>query len=109
MLNIDLKPLGRVRNMIQAVSLDISYAYDDLVFVEPNAFLIRFDLKDPSKIYIHFNVDCEEGEATRLLKALSQLATKEGLILVEECKYDMSSNEETEEIELRFVEGYYVD
>ena len=102
MMNTNLKPIGRVKNIVEEIGLDISYAYDDLVFVEHNPFLLRFDLKKASKVYLHFNVDCETDKAKKIESTLNAAAKKEGLLLINDSKFSLSSKEETEEIEIKF-------
>jgi hypothetical protein len=65
-----LKPLGKVREMIQSTGLDISHFYDDLVIADHSVFIIRFDEISESKIHLYFNHDCEEKEKRRLYRCL---------------------------------------
>lgn len=37
-----LKPLGRVKDIVEAAGMTISYVYEDLVFIDHNAFLLQF-------------------------------------------------------------------
>ena len=41
-----LPPVGKVMNWLEAAGFTVSYLYEDLVFVESNAFLIHFDQSD---------------------------------------------------------------
>ena len=55
-----LPPVGKVMNWLEASGFTVSYLYEDLVFVESNAFLIRFEqAEDPQEILIHINTECE--------------------------------------------------
>lgn len=101
-MNTELKPYAKVNDIIEAVELHITYEYDDLVFVEHNPFIIRFDLDEPSRIYLHFNVDCEPEAVESLSAALIANAKQRGLDLFVDKKYTMVPKEENDELELHF-------
>lgn len=102
MKNIELRPLGKAQAMVEAVRLDVTYAYDDLVFVEHNPFLLRFDTEEASRMFLHFNVDCEAEELVKLQKKLVIAAENEGIDLETASKYTLLPNEETSELEIHF-------
>lgn len=102
-MNTSLKPLDKILQIVEALSLNVTYEFDDLVFVEHNAFLIRFDQVDPAKIYLHFNMDCEAPEAVKLEKALILLAKDKALVLTPDRRYTMETDEETNEIKILFM------
>ena len=97
-------PLGRVLNIIEPTSLEVTYNYDDLVFVEHNPFIIRFDDKDSQLIYLHFNNNLEAVEAERLTTILNKSTLNEGLKLKLDKKFTLTANEQTEEIEIKFIQ-----
>ena len=49
-----LKPLGVVKEIVEAAGMGISYVYDDLVFIDHNALLLQFAGND-WEILIHIN------------------------------------------------------
>lgn len=67
-----LKPLGLVKTMVEAAGMGISYAYDDLVFLEHNSFLLQFTDND-HEIMVHVNSEADEatvhGDIERLQEA----------------------------------------
>ncbi len=40
------RELGLVREVLTAAGMDISYAYEDLIFLEHNGFLLQFTEKE---------------------------------------------------------------
>ena len=62
-MTTQIRPLGKVRDIVQATGLDIAYAYDDLVFSENSVFVIRFDENIAEKLHLYFNVDCHPSES----------------------------------------------
>ena len=55
-----LKPLGMVKTIVEAAGMGISYAYDDLVFLEHNSFLLQFTGND-HEITVHVNSEADEA------------------------------------------------
>jgi len=65
-----LKKLGVVKNIVESVGMGIGHAYDDLVFLDHNAFLLRFSDEEDTVI-IHCNSKADKAalkEATAILK-----------------------------------------
>jgi len=96
-----LPPVGKVMNWLEAAGFTISYLYEDLVFVESNAFLIHFDQSEPPEIQILTNSECDSVKAAEL----------EGLLLTEAQKHEIKpvsagrftlSQKNDEEIDIRF-------
>lgn len=96
-----LYPLGKVMNWIEASGFTVSYFYEELVFIESNAFLIRFDEHDPGKITFHINSECDLSNAVALEKKLIKEAKNHGLHPVKGGQFNLSQKEE-EEIEILF-------
>lgn len=65
-----LPPVGKVANWLEAAGFEVSYLYEDLIFVESNAFLIRFEQSDPQGILIYTNSECEKAKASALVQLL---------------------------------------
>lgn len=96
--------LELVRQIIKEASgLDVSYAYDDLVFAEHGVFIIQYDGIDESRLYCYFHKDCmtsyKEGIEAKLKAAAK----------ARDCKMSMRGNfviapsEKEEEIQIEFV------
>ncbi len=99
----ELKSLGKARSIVeQATQLKVTYAYDDLVFIEHNPFLLRFDVEKSDQMFLHFNVDCEDTEVEKLEKALTNVAKKEGMALTKAEPYELFAPKNKYEIEVRF-------
>jgi len=53
-------------NWLEAAGFTVSYLYEDLVFIESNAFLIHFDKSEPPEIQILTNSECNSEKAAEL-------------------------------------------
>ena len=43
---MSFRPLGIAKEIIEATGLNVTYTYDDLVFIEHNPIIIQFDDKN---------------------------------------------------------------
>lgn len=96
-----LRPLGLVKEVIEAMSLDLTYAYDDLVFVEHNAFMFRFN-ETAASVELLFNKECPQEEVENLAPIIIAKGMERGLIVVNSGWYSLTQNEEDETISLQF-------
>lgn len=67
-----MRPLGVVKEIVESVGMSISYAYEDLVFLAPNALLLQFTDND-ELVLIHINIEAARdivgGDIARLREA----------------------------------------
>lgn len=102
MVNYEFKPLGKALNIVESTSFEATQTFDDLILVENNPFIIRFNMSDANKLHLHFNVDCEEQEIEKLAEIMTKSAQKEGLVLQPDSRFSMKPIENTSEVELCF-------
>ncbi|MFP4314696.1 MAG: hypothetical protein ACOC24_01190 [Desulfovibrionales bacterium] len=91
--------LGVLREIVEALGLEITYAYDDLVFVSHNPFLLQFG----APLGLYFNRQCPPEDADLLEKTLQNEAGSRGVTLQRKGWYAMEQSLE-EEITLRFFQ-----
>lgn len=96
-----LPPVGKVMNWLEAAGFTVSYLYEDLVFVESNAFLIHFDKSDPPEIQILTNTECDSEKSSELESLLLEEATRHEIEPVKGGKFTLSQKND-EEINIRF-------
>ena len=100
-MSISLPPVGKVMNWLEAAGFTVSYLYEDLVFVESNAFMIHFDQSDSPEIQILTNTDCDSAKAAALEKLLMAEAPKHELEPVSGGRFTLSQKND-QEIDIRF-------
>ena len=101
-MSIQFRPLGKVREMVQAIGFDVSYAYDDLVFSDHSLFIIQFDDKRTDVLKLFINADCVMQESKRVEKLLGAEAQLAGLIIEKKGTFSINQKEGTEELEVMF-------
>lgn len=101
-MTIPFRPLSDVKMILEEAGTDITYAYDDLIFVDHTAYLLQFDDEKPSNLKIYFNTDIEKTEAEQTELKLTPLLAKRKMNLVKAGRFQLKQKEESEEIEILF-------
>lgn len=69
--------LEKIRTIIkEATHLDVSYAFDDLVFPDHSTFLIQFDDENENNYFCYFReemTEAEKSEITDKLKVVCEM------------------------------------
>ncbi|NTV45884.1 MAG: hypothetical protein HGB11_05055 [Chlorobiales bacterium] len=99
---IPIRPLGPVLELVQELGHDVTYAYEDLVFVNHNAFL--FQLDDKGKVVsLFFNQECPEKEANKITESVVMTAAGRGFNVVRKGNYALSQKTD-DNLEIQFFE-----
>ncbi len=95
-----LRPLGIVMEIIKELGHEITYAYDDLVFIDHNDFLLQFTAESGS-LDLFFNTECPADEADAIAGNIVPEAAKKGLNVNRKGTYSMSEAPD-ESLEIAF-------
>jgi hypothetical protein len=96
------RDLEKVRQIIKyATNLDVMYAYDDLVFPEHSAFIIKFDDEDQNNFFCYFHKDCIAEDQSKLLENLQQAGNHKSCKLLFKGIFDLK--QKGEEVEIHFL------
>ncbi len=68
-----MKLLGVVKNIVETAGMGISYAYEDLIFLEHNSFLLQFTDND-QEVLVHINNEADEATVNRDIGKLQEVA-----------------------------------
>ncbi len=101
-MNVPFRPITRVLEMIQAIGLDITHMYEDLVFVESNAFILRMEDRGED-VTVFFNHESEEQSRLLVLEQLTSAAKEQKLKITCGGTFEMVPRED-EQIDIRFCE-----
>ena len=88
-----LNPLGTIMELVESVSagpipMKVAYAYEDLVFMEHNAFLLQFAPK-ADEVLLHRNVAADMDEIEESIAALNSAAAARGIIILKGSLYSL--------------------
>ncbi len=96
------RPLGTVKQILEELGIDITYAYEDLVFIQHNPVLLQFG-EVGEMLFLYANVDAEPDVAEQLFAAIQVKAVANGMTLVRRGKYRINEGEENN-ISIEFIE-----
>lgn len=94
------KPLGVVKDIVESAGMAISYAYEDLVFLEHNSFLLQFTDNDQTMV-VHVNSEADQDTVSGDIATLQSQAMNFAMSFVLGEKYTLSQDGE-ESIRLEF-------
>lgn len=95
------RALGLVREALTTAGMELSYAYEDLIFLEHNGFLLQFT-DNEAELLIHTNSDANEDEVAGAIALLQVKATEVGLTFNRRGRYRLTQVEGEEKIQLQF-------
>jgi len=99
---MSLKPLGIITEIVEAAGMGISYAYEDLVFLEHNAFLLEFTAND-QELLLHSNSEAVESEIRDSIARLKKMAADNGMIFTDGGLYTLTQADD-ENIRIEFFD-----
>ena len=98
---MSLRPLGKVKELVESIGMGMSFAYEDLVFLEHNAFILQFG-EDDNALIVHANEEADPQELAASLTNLEKAASSYALQIVHGNAYRLSQTSE-EKITLEFL------
>ena len=101
-MTLAYRPLGVVKQLLEEIGLEITYAYEDLIFIRHNPILLQFG-KAGDILFFYVNVETSEEEAGELFRGIQAKASGEGITLLHRGRYRLSEAE-GENLSLEFVE-----
>ncbi|VGO22410.1 hypothetical protein [Pontiella sulfatireligans] len=96
-----IKPLGKITALLADLGLEVTYAYDDLVFVQECAFLLQFT-DDPVQLNLFTNTECHPDEANSVAAEIVLEFDGAGFCVTPAGRYSLAEGPEST-IELQFL------
>lgn len=97
-----IRHIEKVRTILKdAAGLEVSYAYDDLIFPQHSEFLLRFDDANPDNYFCHFHVDCDTEEKHRLFQSLSTACKMHSCTLTSKDSFTLKAD--GNEVQIHFL------
>jgi len=100
-----LKPLGIIKEMLDGIGFEITYAYEDLIFFEHNAFLLQMG-KTGEEVKLYFNTDSSIEKRVDITNLLKECGRQYRFMVDRKGTYSVLQNECHENFQLQFFEGH---
>lgn len=97
-----IRQLGIVKEIVESAGMGISYTYEDLVFIEHNAFLLQFTSND-NELLIHINQEADGSVIQGDIARLKAEASTKKMIFRDGTYYTISQGDD-ENINLEFAD-----
>lgn len=102
-MTIPYRPLGLIKEMIDTVGLEVTYVYEDLVFIQHNAFLLQMG-EQGEDIGVRFNTESTPQARIELIARLERAGSPLNLIITEQGLFQLSHEEGEENFQIEFLE-----
>ena len=89
----DPKPLGIITAILADLGLEVTYAYDDLVFIQHSAFLLQLT-DEPKTLKLFTHSDCDVKEANTVVSNIVLSFDQSGFIVNPSGRYTLKQNED---------------
>jgi hypothetical protein len=87
------RPLGKITAMLAELHLEVTYAYDDLIFVQDSAFILQFT-EDPAQLKLFINTECDPAEANNAASDIILEFDKAGFTVTPVGRFFLTPNED---------------
>ena len=101
---VPYRPLGYILNILSEMGLGVTYTYDDLVYVEHNAFLLQMG-EQGEMVHLYFNTESDAQERETITTKLQSAGQKWQIHILRSGTYTMTPIPEDDRIEIAFHEG----
>ena len=101
-MGLPYRPLGMVKAMLETIGIEITYSYEDLIFIQHNHFLLQFG-KSGELLLFHTNVETSTEEAAKLFSSIQAVAAAAGFTLLLCGRYRLTPAD-GENLSLEFLE-----
>jgi len=101
---IPYRPLGIIKAFLESLGHQVTHCYEDLVFIEHNAFLLRMEEKGED-VGLFFNSESEPDKRAEITAALISNGKHFQLNIQRRTTYRLRANAEDESLTLEFLEN----
>lgn len=87
------KPLGRITAILAELALEVSYAYDDLIFVQHATFLLQFT-EDPDQLKLFIREECNHDQANLIVSNIILAFDTAGFSILPSGRFSLAQNKD---------------
>jgi len=103
-MSVPYRPLGQIIDIVGDVGLEVTYTFDDLVYIQHNSFLLRMGEKGEI-VHLYFNTESDIEEREVITAELQNAGQKREIHILRSGTYTMTPIPEEENIQIEFHEG----
>jgi len=100
---IPYRPLGILKTLMESLGFEVTHCYEDLVFIEHNAFLLRMEEKG-EEVSLLFNTESDVDKRDEIAELIKTVGKTHNLTISCSGTYQMTPNEVDGTINLEFLE-----
>jgi hypothetical protein len=104
-MTFEKRPLGRISIIADELGFPVSYAYDDLVFLRHNVFLLQFDDTQNRSFNFYSNTECEADKLDGLKSKLETISESHSFVPKYRGMFSLQQTEGSTEMEIRFLQS----
>jgi hypothetical protein len=97
---VPYRPLTRIQKVVESLGLSITYAYDDLIFIEHNAFVLQMGEKG-ELVEVYLNNELDKPVHSEMIRKVTEAGAKEELIITHKGYYSLEEAQ-GENVQIKF-------
>lgn len=101
---VPYRPLGLIKELLETNGFSVTHCYDDLIFVEHNAFLLQMG-ETGEEVTLVFNIDCDMESRKDIDATLGKAGQLMGLNIAASGTYRLTPNSDDDTLSLEFFQA----
>lgn len=98
----NMRNLDKIKELTDSLGHNISYVYDDLIFLGYSEILLTFIKNDASEMKIHLLKDLSAADEKKILDSFMTKGKSMGINFMFSGKYELIENPESQEVTIQF-------
>lgn len=103
---IPFRPMGIIKMVLEGLGYQVTYCYEDLIFIEHNAFLLRMEDRGEA-VSIFFNAESEPDKRPGIAEAIATAGHTAHLAFTRQGTYAMIPTTDESSFSIEFREGEF--
>ncbi|KAB2888979.1 MAG: hypothetical protein F9K32_14470 [Desulfobulbaceae bacterium] len=103
-MDIPYRPLGLLRELIESMGLQITHVFEDLIFIEHNAFLLQMG-EEGADVRLWFNSESLPAERPAIAATLAKAGADCGLRVERRGTFRLEQQVGAEQLCLELLDG----
>ena len=103
-MTVPFRPLGLIKEVIETIGLGITHVFEDLVFVEHNAFFLQMGERG-EEVHLYFNAESAVDSRQEIARQLAEEGRQVGLLIKRQGTFRMTQEEGREQFRLEILAG----